>query len=85
MRHILFDAQAYEQFLEWASNDKTVFERLSKIIRETARSPFEGIGKPERLKHNFKGCWSRRITQEHRLIYQVTDVEIRILSCKEHY
>ncbi len=56
-----------------------------RMIKEAQRTPFEGIGKPEPLKHALKGCWSRRITQEHRLVYQVKEDTIRILACRYHY
>ncbi|HEV2884223.1 MAG TPA: Txe/YoeB family addiction module toxin [Pyrinomonadaceae bacterium] len=59
--------------------------RIISLIREIQRDPFRGIGKPEPLKHEFKGCWSRRIDQEHRLVYQVKDERIRILACRYHY
>jgi len=59
--------------------------RIVRLIRETLREPFEGIGKPEALKHELAGCWSRRIDQEHRLVYEVLEDKIRILACRDHY
>lgn len=85
MRDYLFSALAFEQYNEWQKDNKQVFERLKKLIIETARTPFDGTGKPEALKHDYAGCWSRRITEEHRLVYKVEDDFIRIISCKYHY
>ena len=85
MRKISFEEEAFEELATWATLDKKVHKRIVTIILETARTPFEGLGKPEPLKYQFKGCWSRRITDEHRLIYRVTDDAIVILSCMYHY
>ena len=85
MRIIAFHQEAFEQYSEWAARDKKRFERLKRLISEAAKTPFEGIGKPEPLKHELKGYWSRRITGEHRLVYKVTDEQIVIASCKYHY
>jgi len=72
MLSVAFIPDAFNDFNNWAETDKQVFKRLVSIINDCQRSPFKGIGKPEPLKHHFKGCWSRRITDEHRLVYQVT-------------
>ncbi|MBI3194986.1 MAG: Txe/YoeB family addiction module toxin [Ignavibacteriae bacterium] len=85
MRTVSFHSKAFNHFIEWSQTDKRIFERIILLIRETLRSPFDGIGKPEPLKHEFQGCWSRRINDEHRLVYQVTETTIMILSCKYHY
>ena len=85
MRNIEFYNKAFSEFSEWAIVDKQVFKRLVRLIDETQKNPFGGIGKPEPLKGNLTGMWSKRITQEHRLIYKVTEVSIIILSCKDHY
>ena len=85
MRIIAFHQEAFEQYSEWAARDKKAFERLNRLISEAAKTPFEGIGKPEPLKHELKGYWSRRITGEHRLVYKVTDEQIVIASCNYHY
>jgi toxin YoeB len=85
MRIIAFHQSAFEQYNEWALQDKKTFERLKRVIAETARTPFAGIGKPEPLKRELKGYWSRRITDEHRLVYKVTDEQLIIASCKYHY
>ena len=67
MRVVAFHQMAFEQYNEWAMTDKKVFERLHRLISETAKTPFAGLGKPEPLKGNLKGYWSRRITDGHRL------------------
>jgi toxin YoeB len=85
MRDYLFTTDAFEQYNDWQIENKQVFTRLKKLIKETARTPFEGTGKPEALKHDFAGYWSRRITDEHRLVYKVEETFIRIVSCKYHY
>ena len=85
MRDFLFTPLAFEEYNGWQIEDKNIFKRLKKLIQETARTPFEGIGKPEPLKHEYSGYWSRRITDEHRLIYKVEQDFIRIISCKYHY
>ena len=85
MRQITFNSEAFTDFVEWSTQDKKIFHKISKLIKETQRNPFDGIGEPEQLKHQYKGCWSRRITLEHRLIYKVTDEMIKIISCKYHY
>ena len=85
MRQIIFKPQAYLQYMQWAEEDKKTFDKIYKLIEITLSEPFKGIGKPEPLKHQLKGYWSRRITKEHRLVYQVTDVSIIIISCKYHY
>lgn len=82
---IAFHQSAFEQYNDWAANDKKMFERICRLIVESAKTPFAGIGKPEPLKRNLKGYWSRRITDEHRLVYKVTDEQIIIVSCKFHY
>ena len=85
MRVVAFHQEAFEQFGEWARTDKKLFERLRRMISETAKNPFDGTGKPEPLKADWKGYWSRRINDEHRLVYKVTDEQIIIVACKYHY
>jgi toxin YoeB len=85
MRNIAFEKSAFEQFTEWASQDKKVYAKIVNLISDTLRDPFSGLGKPEPLKHDFKGCWSRRITDEHRLVYKVTENSIIVISCRFHY
>jgi len=85
MRGVAFAADAFHDYNEWAVTDKQIFKRLVAVIYDCQRDPFRGIGKPEPLKHFFQGSWSRRITEEHRLVYQVTENYIIIISCKYHY
>jgi len=85
MRAIAFHKEAFEQYSIWAKTDRKIFERLHRLIIETAGEPFVGIGKPEPLKADLRGYWSRRISHEHRLVYKVTDEMIIIASCKYHY
>jgi toxin YoeB len=82
---ILFEVKAFEEYNEWARMDKKVFQRISKLIMEIRRNPFSGTGKPEPLKHELGGCWSRRIDDVNRLVYVVEDDVLRIISCKNHY
>ena len=85
MRLISFTPDAFEQFCEWRNTDKKVQNKIIKLIDDCLRSPFDGLGKPEGLKHNLKGLWSRRINEEHRLVYEVTDEQICIVGCKYHH
>ncbi len=85
MRRIAFTPDAFENFVGWSGEDKKIYARIIELIKDILRSPFSGIGKPEPLKHQLKGLWSRRITKEHRLVYKVQNEEIIIYSCKFHY
>jgi toxin YoeB len=85
MRAVNFHAEAWHDFTEMATAEPKLFERLVRLINESARDPFSGIGKPEPLRHQLKGYWSRRINDEHRLVYKVTDEAIIIASCRMHY
>jgi toxin YoeB len=85
MRNILFTPIAFNQYNEWLIIDKKIYNRLQKLIIEIARTPFEGTGKPEALKHDLKGFWSRRINDEHRLVYRVLETHIEIIACIYHY
>ena len=85
MLDIQFTPVAFEQYNEWLADNKDIYKRIQKLIQETARTPFDGIGKPEALKHDLKGYWSRRINDEHRLVYRVTEACIKIIACKNHY
>jgi toxin YoeB len=82
---LVFVDESWEDYLYWQKIDKKILSRINKLIKEIVRHPFEGIGKPEPLKHKYSGLWSRRIDGEHRLIYQVKDDEIRIIKCRFHY
>ena len=85
MRKVVFENQALKDFIAWASESKQNFKKIGELLKEIQRTPFLGKGKPEPLKHELKGCWSRRITDEHRLVYEVTNDLIVIISCKYHY
>lgn len=85
MRCLVFHAQGWEDFTYWLQNDRATTKRLLRLIAEVLRNPFEGIGKPEPLKHSMPGAWSRRVTDEHRLVYLVTDKDIVILQTRYHY
>lgn len=85
MRNISFTPQAYADYLRWLATDKKIFLKITNLIKETARNPESGTGKPERLKHELAGLWSRRIDMEHRLVYRIKDKAIEIISCRYHY
>jgi toxin YoeB len=85
VRLITFHQTAFKDYGDWAKTDKRLFERIRRMISETAKNPFDGIGKPEPLKGDFQGYWSRRINDEHRLVYKVTEKEIIIADCRYHY
>jgi toxin YoeB len=85
VRILLFHTQGWEDFSYWALNDRATTKRILRLIDNARRDPFNGIGKPEQLKHSMPGAWSRRITEEHRLVYLVTEKEIVILQARYHY
>jgi len=85
MKPIEFDPSAFEDLAWWVQHDRKTALRIIKLIKEIQRTPFAGTGKPEPLKYDLQGCWSRRITQEHRLVYEVSETKIRILACRYHY
>jgi toxin YoeB len=84
-----FSSDAWEDYQYWFANDRNIFRRLNLVIKDIRRSPFEGIGKPEPLKENLSGWWSRRITDEHRVVYRVVGPEgnqaVELASCRYHY
>jgi toxin YoeB len=84
-RKIVFEASAFEDFNQWASLNKKLYRKIIQIIKDIDRSPFSGLGKPEPLKHDLQGYWPRRIDDEHRLVYKVTDEAIVIIGCRYHY
>jgi toxin YoeB len=85
LRNLEFDPSAFEDLGWWVANDRAQALRIIRLVREIQREPFSGLGKPEPLKHELSGCWSRRINQEHRIVYQVLADKIRILACRFHY
>ncbi|WP_288749439.1 Txe/YoeB family addiction module toxin [uncultured Corynebacterium sp.] len=82
---LVWTTNAWEDYLYWQGNDKKTLRRVSQLLRDTLRDPFEGIGKPEPLKYGAEGAWSRRITQEHRLVYTVAGTDLVILQARYHY
>lgn len=82
---IALDPEAFEDFRSWASEGKKIFAKISDLIEDATRTPFQRLGKPEPLKHELKGFWSRRITDEHRLVYKVEKDTLYIASRKQHY
>lgn len=82
---IKFDPSAWEDYIYWQTTDKKILKRINDLIKSTQRTPFEGLGKPEPLRGDFSGFWSRRINREHRLIYTLTDQELTIAMCRYHY
>jgi toxin YoeB len=84
MKYVFTD-ESWEDYLYWQQTDRKMVLRINELRKDISRNPFSGIGKPEPLKYKYKGFWSRRINEEHRLIYQVTGSEIRIAKCRFHY
>ena len=84
MKYIFVD-ESWEDYLYWQKTDKKLMLKINELLKDISRTPFSGIGKPEPLKHKFKGFWSRRIDGEHRLIYQVKEYAILIAKCRFHY
>ncbi|MBC7861309.1 MAG: Txe/YoeB family addiction module toxin [Burkholderiaceae bacterium] len=85
MRNLKFTDEAWSDYIYWQTQDKKTLKRINDLIKASQRTPFEGIGKPEALKENLSGFWSRRIDETNRLIYRVEDDEISIISCRYHY
>lgn len=84
-RSLQWDIDAWKNYLFWQKEDKSILKRINQLIKEILRHPFIGTGKPEPLKGNLKGLWSRRINHEHRLVYIVEETTIIIVDCKGHY
>lgn len=82
---VLFHESAFKDYIDWQTRDKKTLKRINELIKDISRHPFEGLGKPEALKHQLKGYWSRRINLEDRLIYVIDGENIIIISCKSHY
>ncbi len=83
--NIFFTQIAWEQYLYWQTYDKKILKRINELIKASQREPFCGIGKPEPLRFELAGCWSRRIDVEHRLVYKIEDNAMVISQCKYHY
>ncbi len=82
---LTFASNAWEDYLHWQASDPKILSRLNTLIKECTRTPFVGIGKPEPLRGNWSGWWSRRITDEHWLVYRVKDGALEIAQCRWHY
>jgi toxin YoeB len=82
---LVWQTHAWEDYLYWQETDKKLLLKINELIKDCLRNPFKGIGKPEPLKGQYKGLWSRRIMDEHRLIYVVKDGQLQILQCRFHY
>ena len=82
---VVFTELSWEDYLFWQKNDKQKLKRINELLKDITRNPYEGIGKPEPLKFNYAGFWSRRIDEEHRLIYRIVENEIQIAKCRFHY
>ncbi|HBL72314.1 MAG TPA: Txe/YoeB family addiction module toxin [Bacteroidales bacterium] len=83
--NILFSKNAWDDYTSWLVEDKNMLKKINALIHDIQRTPFEGKGKPEPLKYDLSGFWSRRIDREHRLVYQVKGEDVIIYSCKYHY
>ena len=82
---ISFRERAWKDYLYWQETDKHILKRINTLIKDIQRSPFDGLGKPEPLKHQLSGFWSRRINDEHRLVYTFVEAELIIVQCRYHY
>ncbi|WP_433712171.1 Txe/YoeB family addiction module toxin [Nocardia sp. CA-084685] len=82
---ILFTADAWADYLWWQANDKATLRRINRLIEDITRNGYDGIGKPEPLRQNLAGFWSRRITSEHRIVYVIEDDTAKIVACRFHY
>ena len=82
---LIWSEKSWEDYLYWQKMDKRLVNKINELLRDIKRDPFNGIGKPEPLKYEFSGLWSRRISDEHRLVYKVYDDAIAIVSCRYHY
>lgn len=82
---LTFSSKAWDNYLYWQKTDRAMFKRINKLIKEIQRSPFDGVGKPEPLKHGLSGYWSRRINDEHRIVYKVAEDNLFIAQLRYHY
>lgn len=85
MRALRFTVESWNDYLYWQDQDRRTLKRVNVLLKDTQRDPFAGTGKPEPLKGNLSGCWSRRIDETNRLVYQVNDDAITVISCRYHY
>ncbi|MBI2434876.1 MAG: Txe/YoeB family addiction module toxin [Candidatus Hydrogenedentes bacterium] len=82
---LFFSENAWEDYLHWQRTDRKTLERINRLIKEIQRSPFEGTGKPEPLRHELSGCWSRRINEEDRIVYKIEGDSLQIVQLRYHY
>jgi len=82
---LTFSTEAWDNYLYWQKTDKAILKRINALIKDIRRTPYEGIGKPEPLKHGLSGYWSRRINDEHRIVYKVADDQLFIAQLRYHY
>lgn len=82
---LIFSENAWDDYLYWQRHNPKILKRINSLIKDIQRQPFEGVGKPEPLKHNFSGYWSRRVTDEHRIIYKVENDALMIAQLRYHY
>lgn len=85
MMKIVFSKNAWEDYTSWLTENRKILKKINELIKDIQRNPFEGKGKPEPLKHDLAGYWSRRITLEHRLVYKFENSNVYIISCRYHY
>ncbi len=83
--NISFTAEAWEDYLYWQNQDKKIIKRIHELLKSIQRDSYVGIGKPERLRFDLNDCWSRRIDQEHRLVYRIENNSVHVLTCRFHY
>lgn len=82
---LLWEDRAWDDYLYWQNQDKKTLKRINALIKDMKRTPFEGLGKPEPLKHNLRGLWSRRIDYANRIVYYIEDEIIHVVACRDHY
>ena len=82
---LIWSEKSWEDYLYWQSHDKKLLKKINTLIKDIKREPFDGLGKPEPLRYELAGCWSRRITDEHRLVYEIAENDLYIVSCRFHY
>lgn len=83
--NLLLTDEAWDDYLYWQQADKKLLQKINSLIKEIKRNPYEGTGKPEPLRYELQGCWSRRINKEHRVVYEVLPDQVNIVSCRYHY
>ncbi|MBP6962460.1 Txe/YoeB family addiction module toxin [Candidatus Saccharibacteria bacterium] len=84
-RNLIFTLEAWDDYTHWINQDRKTLKKINKLINDTLKNPFEGLRKPEPLKENYAGYWSRRIDDKNRLVYTVTDAAICVVGCRFHY